>query len=249
MISQIFNITLYNPLFNALLFLYKNIPGQDMGLAIIILTTIIRFILFPLSRSAVKSQKSLQEMNPKLKEIKEKYKNDREKMAQELMKFYKEHKINPLSSCLPFLIQFPILIALYRVLIGGLNFDAQSGILVADQLKHIYPPLRDFFLTHPINPYFLGIINLSKSGNIVLALLAGLLQYWQSKMLMVKKTPPKISGAKDEALTAALSKQMTYFFPIMIVFLGISFPAGLTLYWVISTLFSIGQQYLVLKKT
>lgn len=248
MLSQIFNTILYEPLFNALIFLYKIIPGQDMGIAIIVLTLVIRFLLYPFSRSAVKAQKSMQEMNPKLKEIKEKYKNDREKMAEELIKFYREHKINPLSSCLPFLIQFPILIALYRVFIGGLTFDPESGILVANQLAHLYPPLRDFFTTTPINPYFLGVINLAHSGNVILALLAGGLQYWQSKMLMVKKSPPKLPGAKDEAITAALSKQMTYFFPLMIVFLGISLPAGLTLYWVITTVFSIVQQYFVLKK-
>jgi len=148
-ISLIWDEGLYRPLFNILVFLYNTIPGHDIGVAIIILTALLRFALWPLSQKSIKSQKALQELQPKMNEIKKKYKNNKEKQAQATMEFYKKNKINPLGSCLPMLIQLPILIALYRVL---------RDTVGSDQLNALY-----YFILDPgrIDPYFLGLIDLA----------------------------------------------------------------------------------------
>jgi len=163
------------------------------------------------------------------------------------MKFYKDNKVNPFSSCLPLLIQLPILIALYRAFLAVAQTDPSTHILVADQLQHLYVPLRNIFSSQAINPLFLGFIDLAKKGNYVLAVLAGAAQFWQTKMLMAKQ-PPKVPGAKDESMMAGMNKQMMYFMPVITVIFGLQFPAGLTLYWLFSTLFTVAQQYYIFKK-
>ena len=170
-IINFFYIILYQPLFNALILLYDYVPGRDFGIAIICLTLIIRIILFPLSIKAVKSQKALQKLQPKLKELQTKYKDDKEKQAKEILELYKTEKINPFSGLFLALIQLPILLALYRVFWGGLNPKALSGLYT--------------FVINPghINSLFLHVIDLSKV-NWVFAILAGLVQYFQTKMLL-----------------------------------------------------------------
>lgn len=114
-----FNTILYQPLFNALIFLYQFLPGKDFGIAIIALTIIIRFLFYPLMAKSLKSQKIISDLQPKIQEIQQKYKNDREKQGKEMIKLYQKEKVNPFGGCLPLLVQLPILIALYRVFIGG----------------------------------------------------------------------------------------------------------------------------------
>ncbi len=245
---EIYYIVLYEPLFNALMYLRHVIPGNDLGLAIIILTLFIKLILFYPNYSAIKSQASLQETQPKLEELKRKYKDNKEQLGKELMNFYKVNKVNPLSSCLPMLVQLPILIALYQVFLNGLKTDAATGVLVIDQLNHLYGYLRSIYESTKISPLFLGFVDLAKNKNYVLALLAGGLQYWQSIMLTRRK-PPKVKGAEDEGKAASINKQMMYFMPVITVIFGIQFPAGLTLYWAVSTLFQILQQWYFFRKT
>ena len=234
-LANFFYIILYQPLFNSLVALYDYIPGHDFGIAIIFLTIIIRLILFPTSVKAVKSQRSLQKLQPQMKELQEKYKNDKEKQAKEILSLYKREKINPFSGLLLALIQLPILIALYRVFWQGLN---------PKELVTLYS-----FVLNPgnISPLFLSIINLSKP-NLALAILAGLTQYFQTKMLM-PSTPAKNSvtkGAPDFAQT--MQKQTLYFFPVFTVIILISLPSALGLYWTISGIFSIIQQYFIFKE-
>jgi YidC/Oxa1 family membrane protein insertase len=243
--GNLFNIILFEPIFNAVVFIYKYIP--DMGTAIIILTIIIRIILYLPSRSSIRSQKTLQDTQPKLKAIQEKYKNNKEELGRQLMKFYKENKVNPLSSCLPLLIQLPILIALYRAFLAVSQTDPGTHILVAAQLQHLYEPLRNLFTTAAINPISFGFIDISRNHNIILAVLAGAAQFWQTRMLMAKQ-PPKLPGAKDESITAGVNKQMMYMMPLLTVLFGYQFPAGLTIYWLMSTLFTVAQQYYIFKK-
>lgn len=239
--SSLFQTILYQPLFNALIFLF-NVFG-DLGIAIILLTLVIKLVLFWPSLSALKSQRLLQETQPKLDAIKKKYAGDKEEMGKQLMQFYKTNKVNPLSSCLPLLIQLPILIALYRVFFGGLHTDPTTGILIPEYVAKLYTPLRDIYSTKAISTQFLGIFNLADKGNYILAILAGASQFLSSRMMTSKKPKPnKIPGALDENMTAALNTQMTYIFPILTVIFGIQFPAGLTLYWLISTLFTLAQQ-------
>lgn len=246
-----FHTILYEPMFNALLFLYKEIPGIDLGIAIILLTIAIRIILFWPFLSSIKAQKGLQEIQPKLNEIKKKYADNKEEQSKQLMNFYKENKVNPFSSCLPLLIQLPILWALYRVFYNGLNgIDGTTGLLSADQLQNLYGYLRDFFATNAISTKFLGFIDLAATKNIYLAFLAGLAQFFQSRMMLAKKAPkdmPNTKGARDEKMTAMMGKQMMYFMPLITVVFGYQFPAGLTLYWLTNTLLMIIQQALFVR--
>jgi len=234
-IINFFYIVLYQPLFNSLVILYNYIPGHDFGIAIIFLTLIIRLILYPTSVKAVKSQRSLQKLQPQMQEIQKKYKNDREKQAKETLALYKKEKINPFSGLLLALIQLPILIALYRVFWEGLN---------PKELATLYS-----FVLNPgqINPLFLHIIDLSKP-NLVFAILAGLTQYFQTKMLAPKMDTSKEKDSKQPDFSRIMQKQMLYFFPIFTVIILLNLPSALGLYWTISGIFSIIQQYLIFNK-
>jgi YidC/Oxa1 family membrane protein insertase len=232
--NELFNTVLYQPIFNFLVFLYNIIPGHDIGIAIILLTIAIKLVLLPLSIKSTKSQKALQELQPKMEEIKKKYKDQKEEQAKALMELYKSEKVNPLSSCFPLLIQLPFLIAVFSVFRNG--FKEES-------LNMVYS-----FISKPevLNPMSFGV-NLAEP-NVVLAFLAGGAQYWQTKMLMHKKQPIKTGGAKDENMTAMMNKQMMYMMPVLTVFIGISLPGGLTLYWLVTTLLMVAQQKVMFKK-
>lgn len=227
---------LYKPLFNILILLYIYLPIQDLGLAIITLTFIIRLALFPSYVKTLKSQQALKKIQPHIDKIKELHKDDKTKQSQELMKLYKEHKVNPLSSCLPLLIQLPILFALYRVFIFGLTTDS---------LVHLYA----WFPKVPevLNTTFLAFTNIPAiqidltAPNLYLAIIAGVVQLAQS-WLMTKFQPiPKGGG-----MASIMSKQMLYFFPIFTIFIAMSLPAALALYWVATTFFMAIQQLIVI---
>ncbi len=224
----IFNEILFRPIFNLLIFLYNFIPGQDFGIAIILLTLLIKVVFLPLSLKALRSQKQMQEIQPKLKELQEKHKGDKQAQAQAVMQFYKENNINPLSGCIPLLIQLPILLAVYRVIINGFK---------PETLDLLYG-----FISRPeaINTIMLGFLDLSLN-NPILAIITGGLQFIQ----MRKTTQKAPSGSGDQA--AMMTKQMAYFFPVMIIVIAWNLPAGLVLYWTTSTIFSIFEQTVVFK--
>lgn len=227
--GELFHLILTKPLLNILIWLYNAIPGQDMGLAIISLTILLRLVLFPSFQKSLRSQKELQQLQPKLEEIKAKYKDDKEAQTKATLELYKQNKVNPFSSCLPLLVQLPILFALYRVFLTGLNGDVGADL---------YP-----FVKSPgeINTLFLGIVELSKSS-LLFAILAGGFQFVQSKMLAPKTPAPKGTTA------AIMSAQFTYFMPILTVIIAMRLPAGLSLYWAVTTLFAIAQQYYIMRK-
>jgi len=234
--GDIFNLILYQPLFNILVLLYEYLPGHNFGVAVIILTLLIKFVFYPLGTQAIRAQKALNELQPKLQEIKEKYKNDKEKQAQATMELYQKAKINPFSGCLPVLIQLPILWALYRVFWQGFQ---------AEQMKYLYS-----FVPHPgiINPNFLGIINLSQP-NMYLAVLAGILQFVQTKTAAPKAQKQNTSGKDAMAqMGRMMQKQMLYIFPVITVMILWRLPSALGLYWLVTIIFSIIQQYLIFKK-
>ena len=239
----IFNALIYQPIYNLLIFTYNVLPLHDFGLAIIFVTILIKLALIPLSRKQIESQKKMQELQPKIKEIQDRYKNDKEKQSRALMEFYKENKANPFSGCLPMIVQLVFLIAIYRVLFN----ISQAGLMV-DQAG-LYA-----FVHNPgqINHMFLGLIDLSSvisfgqlsAGNIphiLLVVLAAGAQFIQTKMLMAKqKNTPTKKGEMD--FSQAMSKQMLFLGPALTLFIGIKFPAGLALYWLVSTVFMIVQQ-------
>ncbi|MFA6533576.1 MAG: YidC/Oxa1 family membrane protein insertase [Patescibacteria group bacterium] len=237
---QIYNLVLYQPLFNLLVWLYNTIPGHDFGLAVIALTVIIKLVLYPFSLQSIRAQKAMQQLQPKLEELKKKYKDNKEKLSVEMMNLYRAEKVNPLSSCLPVLIQLPFLIAVYQVFRRGLSNGS---------FEILYP-----FVANPgtINASFLGLVDLSKP-QVVLAVLAGAAQFWQAKMLQVKPPPQgkngqPIAGAKDENMMAIMNKQMLYMMPLMTVFIGFSLPGGLTLYWLVTTVLTVFMQLFLFRK-
>ena len=229
--TQLFHSIIYQPIYNALIFLYNIVPGHDLGVAIILLTIIIRVILYPLAKKQIESQKKMQEIQPEIKKLQEKYKGDKEKQGKELMRFYKEKKVNPASGCLPLVVQIIFIIALYQALVAGINFS---------ECKDLYS-----FVACPatIKTGFLGILDLAKPS-IVLAILTAAAQFVQTKMMMgtIKSAPT--SGKGDFAQT--MNKQMLYLGPLLTLFIGARFPAGLPLYWLVMTLFMIAQQYWVM---
>lgn len=239
---ELYYTLLYEPIFNTLIYLYHVLPGHDMGVAIIILTVVIKVILFWPSLSSLKAQKSLQDTQPKIEALRAKHKDNKEELGKELMKFYKDNKVNPFSSCLPMLIQLPILIALYRAFFLGLSVDESTHLLAPDQVDHLYGFLATTYSTTPIDTFMFDFLDLAATHNVWLAVLAGAAAFFQAKTMQAKRAAIKTEGSKDENAAAAISKQMMYFLPIITVVFGYQFPAGVTLYWLISTLFSVGQQ-------
>lgn len=236
---------IYVPIYNALLWLVQVIPGHDLGLAIILITLAIRLVLYYPSLASIKSSRQLQNLQPRLKELQAKYKDDKESLAREQMKLYKESKVNPASSCLPLIVQLLVFYQLYQVFLNGLKLSPE-GFIQADQLKDLAGGLRAYFETNAINATLFGWIDLSASKNIFLAVFTGLTQFWQTKMLAAPKEP-KTPEARDEAMTASITRSMTYTLPILMTWITFTLPAGLGLYWSISSLFGVAQQYLFMK--
>lgn len=228
---EFFRIILYQPLLNLLVLFYNIIPGHDLGIAIICLTIVIKLALSPLSRRGIKAQKSLQEVQPQLEKIKKKHAHDKEKQTKVIMNFYKENKVNPFSSCLPLLIQLPILIAVFQVFRVGLT----------DTTLSVYS-----FVYNPgtLNVTAFGFLNLAKP-NVVLAALTAVFQYFQTKFLSTHKPNQKFAekaGARDESMMGQMNKQMKFMMPAFTLFIGMTLPSGLMLYWFASIIISIIEQ-------
>jgi YidC/Oxa1 family membrane protein insertase len=240
-----YNEIIYRPLFNLMVFFYNIIPGHDIGIAIILLTLLVRIVLYPMNSKSIKSQKQMQEIQPEIKKIQEKYKDNKEQQAKALMEFYQRKEINPFSGCLPILAQFPILIALYHVFVNGFKDESLTALY-----SFIYNPGH-------LDPISFGFVNLSET-NIYLALVAATLQYFQTKMLMGKKreekkedknpSEEKTPEEKTQDFAQSMTKQMIYIMPVITFVFAMSFPSGLALYWAVTTLFAIVQQYFIINK-
>lgn len=241
--SSLFTTIFLQPILNLLVFLYNTIPGHDIGISIILLTVIVKGILYPFTVKQIRQQRAMQELQPKIAELQEKYKDQKEEQARELMALYAKEKVNPVASCLPLLVQLPIFIALYRALTFALN---------SKNLTLLYS-----FVANPqsINTHFLGFLDLSRP-NYVLAVAAALIQFWQAKQIMrppaatIATPPPEVAGstgAKDESMAAMMNKQMLYLMPIMTAAIGFTLPGGLTLYWLVMSLLTVLQQWWLLK--
>jgi len=233
-IIDVFNTILYRPLLNALVIFYQLIPGHDFGVAVILLTILTRLIIYPLMTQSLKSQKTLAGLQPKIQEIQDKYKDDKEKQGKELISLYQKEKINPLGGFLPLLIQFPLLIALYQVFWKGLRPEEMTNLY-----SFVYQP-------GVINPSFLGLINLGQAS-LILAVLAGICQFFQSKEI-ISQTPQQSKKTDQMSqFSNMFQKQMLYFFPIFTVLILWRLPAAIALYWVTTSLFSVVQQYIFFK--
>lgn len=237
---KLFRTAFYQPLYNVLVFLVKIAPSRDLGFAIIILTILMRLVLLVPSQRAIISQRRMQELQPKLNKIKKEFAGNQERIAAETMKLWKEHKVNPFGSCLPMLVQFPVLIALFYVIQNGLN---------PDNAYLLYNPLKNVDLNN-VHTNFLGILELTKVNKYVLPLIVGALQFFQLKLTTFSKKKKEEGGQQEpssEMETA--NKTMTYIMPVMIAIFTASVPAGVGLYWGVSTLFALGQQVIANRKT
>lgn len=232
-LAAAFDFILYRPLFNFLILIYNFLPGKDFGLAIILLTIFVKLVLYPLSHKTLHSQKALLVMQPKIKEIQKKYKNDKEKQARETLELYRRENINPFSGFFLIIIQLPLLIALYQVFSYGLRLG---------ELDKLYS-----FITNPvdINPLFLGFMNLSQPS-LILAAAAAIVQFFQTKML--QPFSPNIQSGKHD-INAMVQKQMMYFLPLLTFIILYKLPSALGLYWTVSGLFAIVQQYIFFRKS
>ncbi|HAS80988.1 MAG: membrane protein insertase [Candidatus Nomurabacteria bacterium GW2011_GWE1_32_28] len=227
MLTNIWDTILYGPLLNALAFLVSIIPGGDVGVAIVILTLFVKTILFPLSQRSIESQMKMNLLAPELKKIKDSGKS-KEEQAKQTFELYKNNKTNPFSGCLLVLIQIPIIFALYYVFLKGINLE--SGLLYS----FINPPEH-------INMLFFGILDIGQKS-IVLAVLAGVSQYFQARLM----PKPVISDDKNSSFqnnfAKSMSTQMKYVFPFVIAFIAYSISGAVALYWITSNIFAVGQQ-------
>jgi len=224
---------LYRPIYNVLIFLIAVIPGHSLGLAIIILTLIVRTILLAPSQKAMKAQRKMQMIQPMLESIKEKHKGDQQKIAQETMQLWKTHKVSPMGSCLPLLLQFPVLIALFYVVQKGLN---------PDNAYMLYTTYEGFSFNN-INIHFLGL-NLLGKNLYALPLIVGLLTFVQMKLSM--QTNKSKNGEKKKTNEMAMTNNiMSYFMPVMVAVFTVSLPAAVGIYWGTSTLYGVIQQIFV----
>lgn len=223
-IINIYTQAIYEPILNLLVGLYNIIPGQDIGVVIILITIAIRIILAPFMHKALRGQKEMSTLQPKIAKLREQFKDNKAEQTKAITELYKENNINPFSSCLPLLIQLPILIALYQV------FDkALKG-----NLDGLYS-----FVSNPgvLNSMLFGWIDLA-NPNIILAIIAGLVQFWQSWLI----TKSQNQEGMDPTMKA-MSIPTMYVLPLVSIYIAWKLPAGLPLYWIVTTLFAVGQQY------
>ena len=235
MLSQIWNTVLYEPLLNALAFLVSIIPGGDMGLAVIILTIIVKLILLPLSHRSIASQAEMNMLAPELKKIKESGAS-KEEQARLTFELYKKHKVNPFSGCLLMLFQIPIIFALYYVFLKGISFEAgnlYSFIHVPDNA----------------NPIFLGIVDIT-AKSAILAVLAGVSQFFQAYFMPkpVASQNDSKAGSFSDSFAKSMHLQMKYVFPFIVALIAYNISGAVALYWITSNVFMTAQQVYVKKK-
>lgn len=244
-ITKLFRTFITKPFLNFLIFVASFLPDHNLGVSIIVLTLLVKIALFFPTQHAMEGQKKLQKLQPKLEEVKRKHKDNPEQMNREIMNLWKDNKVNPMQSCLPMLIQFPILI--------GLFFVIRDGSIIELSRHLLYQSHSD--LSWRFGTMFLGLDLLEPSKYIMPPALV-ILQYLQMKLsfAIAKRKSKKDGKPEEEKKKGELSQQelqqrmMLYGLPIMIGVFAFQFPAAVSLYWGISTLFAIAQQVVVNRK-
>ncbi len=234
-----FHDTLYQPLYNALVFLIDVLPGADVGLAVLVLTIVVKLILLPLSEKATATQLAVKRYEKDIEDIKLKFKNDKEGQAQAILKFYREHNINPFSGFLVLFIQLPIVISLYYVFYKGglpiINTDLLYSFVEAPKV---------------VDMHFLGIWDMA-SKSILLAFIVGITQFWQMK-LSFPPLPPRDKNQKEvsmkEELSRSMNLQMRYVMPVITGVIAYSISGAVALYWTTSNIFAIAQELYLRRK-
>ncbi len=227
--ANLFNVIIYKPLFNALVIFYDSIALQDLGLAIIFLTILIRLLLFPIFHESLRQQKIQQSLQPHIKKIQDKHKDNKEAQTKAILNLYTEHKANPALPLLLVLIQLPILFALFGIFKTGIT-DVSLNSLYS-------------FIPRPgtINHTFLNFIDLTKAS-LLLTGLAAIAQYFQSKLAMVEQKPGETQTEAER-----IGKSLVFVAPFITVVVLWSMPAAIGLYWITTTVFSAVQQVIINK--
>lgn len=219
---SVYNEVLYRPLANALVFLTSLLPGHDVGLAIILLTLLVRLILFPLSHKSLLTQIKLKSLEPEIKKIKSEAKDGAEQ-GRRTMELYRERGVSPFSGCLTLLIQLPILIALYQVFWKGISFGGLE--------LYSFVARPDFIQTK-----FLGFLDLA-GRSWSLAALAAISQFLQIRLAL--PSLPKGGGSMQEEFSRAFAVQSRYVLPLVIFYISLRLPAALSLYWTVTNIFGM----------
>ena len=216
--------------------------GVTWSISIIGLVVMIRTILIPLFVRQIKSQRALTALQPEMKKIQQKYKDDRQKQSEELMKLYKEHKTNPLASCFPILAQAPIFFALFQVL-NGIAHDHPHGLMRGEILQQAS---QAKFFGAPLSSTFLGSSDgVTKFITVFLIVLMSLTTFTTQRQLMVKGMP-KMDTSNNMMLQQ--QKILLYLFPVIFAVSGVNFPIGVLIYWSTTNLWTWGQQFYVIKR-
>jgi len=227
---SLYHTLFFDPLYNTLLILFKVLPWADAGIVIILLTILVRLILYPLSRKAVVTQVKMAEISPQLEEIKVRYKDKPEELAKKTLALYKEKGVNPFSGILVIILQIPLIIALYQIFL---------------HFSEVRIDLLYSFVTAPgeVNTVFLGLVDLA-GKSAVIALLAALSTYFQLKIATRGQTTPKGDSFSDN-LTRNMQTQMKYIFPVVVFFISYNISGVIALYWLTTNIFSIAQDLYV----
>jgi YidC/Oxa1 family membrane protein insertase len=240
MITHFFTTVFYQPLYNGLIFLFKVLPWADAGLIIIVFTVVVKLILFPLSVKATRAQMEIKEIEADLAEIKEMYKDNKELQTTKTMALYKDKNINPFAGFVILLIQFPIIIALYQIFL-------KSGLPAIDMaLLYSFIPVPAF-----VDMTFFWIGDLA-GKSIILAFIAGISTYFQVKYstpadLEPKNGKPVVKNTQGDVMKA-FQTQMKYVFPVLVFFISWSISAAISLYWITSNIFTVGQEIYIRKR-
>ncbi|MDO8728881.1 MAG: YidC/Oxa1 family membrane protein insertase [bacterium] len=231
--SFLYHTFFFDPLYNTLVLLFNILPWADAGIIIILLTILVRLIIFPLSRKAVLTQVRMTEIAPDLATIKEKYKDNTEERAKQTLALYKAKGVNPFSGILVIIIQIPIILALYQIFL---------------HFSEVNLPLLYSFIEAPeyTSITFLGFLDLTVKS-IPLAILAAISTFFQLQISTKGQTQPKGNSFGDN-LTRSMQTQMKYFFPVLVFFISYSISGVIALYWLTTNLFSIGQELFIRRK-
>jgi YidC/Oxa1 family membrane protein insertase len=238
--QSLWNTVLYQPIYNILVFIINNITFGDVGFAIILVTIIVKLVLSPLTKKSIKSQILMKRMEPELKQIKKDFPN-KEEQAKKTFELYKKYGTNPFSGCLVVIIQLPVILALYYVFYKGLSIDTNL--------------IYSFINTPPsLHTNFLGLVEMS-SHSLFLGILAGVTQFVQGYLSTPVKQKAEIvkTGANEpkpfqEQLADSMQMNVRYILPIFIAFIAWKISAAVALYWIVSNMFTIVQEWIIRKK-
>ena len=236
--SGLFFTIFYQPLYNALVFIINVVPGESVGIAIILLTLLVRSALLPLSHKSIVSQSKIRSVAPHIEKLKEEHKDNKQEQARKIMELYRAHGINPFSGLVLVLIQLPIIFALYFVFFKGL-----PNLRIESLYSFVHAPVE------ALNMMFLGF-SLAAKKNILFALVAGITQFFQIKLSLppaVKNDPDAKPSFKNE-FTKSLNTQMRFVLPLIVFGVSYSLSAAVALYWATSNIFSIVHELYVKRK-